>query len=104
MSMEAWACDTLVSLMPETIDELLHREIVAALGRDAGEIIPESRIVSDLGAESLDLVDLTFRLEKCFGIQIPQGELFEGKAAELRQLTVRQVAEYIAAKQISQRG
>ncbi len=44
--------------------------VAAALHRPEAEIAPESRIISDLGADSLDLLDITFRLEQKFGIAI----------------------------------
>ncbi|MEM9704347.1 MAG: phosphopantetheine-binding protein, partial [Planctomycetota bacterium] len=40
------------------------------------EITPEATLVGDLGAESIDFLDIVFRLEKAFGIKIPRGELF----------------------------
>jgi acyl carrier protein len=47
--------------------------IVEALGVDADEVQPSSVLFDDLGAESLDLLDIVFRLEKAFGIKIPRG-------------------------------
>ncbi len=51
-------------------------EIVAdALYVDASEVKPDSSLVSDLGAESIDFLDIMFRMEKEFGIKIPRGEV-----------------------------
>lgn len=50
--------------------------LIEALGVDEGEIKPEARIMDDLGAESIDFLDIVFRLEKAFGIKIPRGGLF----------------------------
>ncbi len=50
--------------------------LVDALGVDEDEIKPEARIMNDLGAESIDFLDIVFRLEKAFGIKIPRGGLF----------------------------
>jgi acyl carrier protein len=50
--------------------------LVEALGVDEEEIKPEARIMDDLGAESIDFLDIVFRLEKAFGIKIPRGGLF----------------------------
>jgi len=47
-----------------------------ALGVDADEVSLESRLQADLGAESIDFLDIVFRLEKAFAIKIPKGELF----------------------------
>ena len=47
-----------------------------ALGVDADEVKPEATLSGDLGAESIDYLDIVFRLEKAFNIKIPRGELF----------------------------
>ena len=44
-----------------------------ALGLDEEEVTLESTIIGDLGAESLDFLDLAFRLERAFDIKIPRG-------------------------------
>jgi len=38
-------------------------------------VTPEAKLSEDLGAESIDYLDITFQLEKAFGIKIPKGEL-----------------------------
>jgi acyl carrier protein len=50
--------------------------LVEALNVDADEVKPESTLQGDLGAESIDFLDIVFRLEREFGIKIPRGELF----------------------------
>ncbi len=50
--------------------------LVDALGVDDEEVTPEATMVGDLGAESIDFLDIVFRLEKTFNIKIPRGELF----------------------------
>ena len=51
-------------------------DIVAeALGRDPKEVQPGSILMADLGAESLDFLDIVFKLERTFGIQITRGEM-----------------------------
>jgi acyl carrier protein len=52
------------------------RILADALGVDEGEVIPSATLQGDLGAESIDLLDIVFRLERTFGIKIPRGELF----------------------------
>ncbi|MFW6059707.1 MAG: acyl carrier protein [Phycisphaeraceae bacterium] len=47
-----------------------------ALGVDEEEVTPEAKLVDDLGAESIDFLDIVFRLEKAFNIKIEQSELF----------------------------
>jgi acyl carrier protein len=52
------------------------REVIAeALARDVSEIQPEHNLMEDLGAESLDFLDIVFKLERAFGIQITRGEM-----------------------------
>ncbi|STX27780.1 acyl carrier protein [Legionella beliardensis] len=52
------------------------REIIAdVLVIDEDEINLNSRLITDLGAESIDFLDLVFQLEKEFGIKIPRGQL-----------------------------
>jgi acyl carrier protein len=50
--------------------------LVEALNVDEGEITPTATLQGDLGAESIDFLDIVFRLEREFGIKIPRGELF----------------------------
>ena len=50
--------------------------LVDALGADEADITPEARLMADLGAESIDFLDIVFRLEKTFGIKISREELF----------------------------
>jgi acyl carrier protein len=54
----------------------IQAALVDALGVDEEEVTPEATLVGDLGAESIDFLDIAFRLEKAFSIKIPQGELF----------------------------
>lgn len=65
--------------MPTTKDEVYEKIKVAltdALGADEEDITPAATLVGDLGAESIDFLDIVFRLEKAFGIKIPRNELF----------------------------
>ena len=50
--------------------------LVDALSVDDDEVTPEATLTGDLGAESIDFLDIVFRLEKTFDIKIPRGELF----------------------------
>ncbi len=54
----------------------IKEALVDALGVDDDEVTPDARLVTDLGAESIDFLDIVFRLEKTFNIKIPRGELF----------------------------
>lgn len=50
--------------------------LVDALGLDDDEVTPEATLMGELGAESIDFLDIVFRLEKSFEIKIPREELF----------------------------
>ena len=50
--------------------------LMDALGVDDDEVTEEATMVGDLGAESIDFLDIVFKLEKAFGITIPRDELF----------------------------
>jgi acyl carrier protein len=56
--------------------EQVKTVMVDALGVDDDEVKPEATLMGDLGAESIDFLDIVFRLEKAFGIKIPREELF----------------------------
>ncbi len=65
--------------MPTTEEQVFEKvrdALVDALGVDDDEVTPEATLTSDLGAESIDFLDIVFRLEKAFDIKIPRGELF----------------------------
>lgn len=60
----------------DEIFEKVRAALVDALGVDEDEVTPDATMVGDLGAESIDFLDIVFRLEKAFNIKIPRGELF----------------------------
>ena len=60
----------------EEVFSKVQTALVDALGVDEDEVTPEAPLVGDLGAESIDFLDIVFRLEKAFDIKIPRGELF----------------------------
>ncbi len=60
----------------EEVFEKVKDALVDALGVDDDEVTPEATMVGDLGAESIDFLDIVFRLEKAFEIEIPRSELF----------------------------
>ncbi|MCY2928336.1 MAG: acyl carrier protein [Planctomycetota bacterium] len=65
--------------MPMTETEVfakVQETLVDALGVDDDEVTPQATLTGDLGAESIDFLDIVFRLEKAFNIKIPRGELF----------------------------
>jgi len=72
------------------LEEKVKEIIVDQLGVDAAEVTPEASFIEDLGADSLDTVELVMALEEEFGIEIPDEE------AE-KIMTVKHAVEYIKA-------
>ena len=60
----------------EEIYVKVRETLVDALGVDDDEVTAEATLGGDLGAESIDFLDIVFRLEKAFNIEIPRAELF----------------------------
>lgn len=63
------------ALAREEILEKVRQTLVEALSVEADEVTETATLTGDLGAESIDFLDIVFRLEKAFGIKIPQEEL-----------------------------
>ncbi|MFG0255284.1 MAG: acyl carrier protein, partial [Rhodopirellula sp. JB053] len=64
-----------MSLSQDEIFEKVQAALVDALGVDEDETTRDATLVGDLGAESIDFLDIVFKLEKAFDIQIPREEL-----------------------------
>lgn len=66
-----------VTAIPDAIDAAILAKvqdaIAEALGLDEDEVELDARLIDDLGAESLDFLDIVFRLERAFDIKIPRG-------------------------------
>jgi acyl carrier protein len=67
--------------MPSTMSKQeifskVQEALVDALGVEEEEVTPAATLQGDLGAESIDFLDIVFRLEKAFDIKIERGELF----------------------------
>ena len=58
------------------IFEKVQETLCEALSVDEDEVTEEATLVGDLGAESIDFLDIVFRLEKAFDIKVERGELF----------------------------
>ncbi len=71
-----------------SVEEKIKNIIVEQLGVSANEVVPEASFVDDLGADSLDLVELIMVLEEEFGKEIPDED------AE-KILTVKDAMDYI---------
>lgn len=64
--------------------------IVDVLVIDAAEVQANSRLIADLGAESIDFLDLVFQLEKEFSIKIPRGQLEKNARGDLTEAEFEQ--------------
>jgi len=71
-----------------SVEERVKQIIVEQLGVDEGEVTPSASFVDDLGADSLDTVELVMAFEEAFGIEIPDED------AE-KIATVKDAVEYI---------
>jgi acyl carrier protein len=65
------------------VSDKVNKVLVDALGVEEAAVIPAAALQADLGAESIDFLDIAFRLERVFGIKIPPGELFSERVFEL---------------------
>jgi acyl carrier protein len=63
-------------LKPEQIYQKVSTALIEALNVHAEDVKPAATLQGDLGADSIDFLDITFRLEREFAIIIPRGELF----------------------------
>jgi acyl carrier protein len=95
--------------LPAGVDEATFDKvrscIAEALGLDADEVAYDSRLIGDLGAESLDFLDIAFRLERAFDVRIPRGGLeaaskegmAEGESYEVNGVLTPAALERLAA-------
>ena len=65
-----------MAMSRDEIFQEVQEILVDALGVDSDEVATEATLMGDLGAESIDFLDIVFRLEKAFGVKIPREELF----------------------------
>lgn len=95
--------------LPAGVDDALYQKvrscIAEALGLDEEEVRYDARLIGDLGAESLDFLDIAFRLERAFDIRIPRGGieaaskegLAEGESYEVNGVLTAVALERLAA-------
>ncbi len=70
--------------------------LVESLALDEDEVRPEAKLTTDLGAESIDFLDIKFQLEQVFGFKIEDGELFPDNVA--------QDTEYVSEGRLTEKG
>jgi acyl carrier protein len=76
----------------KSIDQKVKDIIVEQLSVNAEQVTPEAKVIEDLGADSLDIVELVMAFEEEFGVEVPDSD-----AEKL--LTVGDVVKYIEDKQ-----
>lgn len=64
-------------LSNEQLFDIVQEALVLALAVEPEDVAPEKTLVGDLGAESIDFLDITFRLEQCLPIKIPRDDIIE---------------------------
>lgn len=69
-----------MAMSRDEIFQEVQEVLVDALGVDNDEVTSGATLMGDLGAESIDFLDIVFRLEKAFGIKIPREELFPAES------------------------
>ena len=69
-----------MAMSRDEIFQEVQEVLVDALGVDDDEVTTQATLMGDLGAESIDFLDIVFRLEKAFGIKIPREELFPAES------------------------
>lgn len=80
-----------MSEMGETVTEKVREIVASQLGVEESEVTPEASILDDLGADSLDVVELVMALEEEFDLEVPDEDV-----ETLR--TIGDVARYIAER------
>ncbi len=81
----------------EEIFEEVKEVLADALGLDDDEVTAEATLMGDLGAESIDFLDIVFRLEKSFSIKIPREELFPAES-------VMSNPEFVSGGKLTEKG
>jgi acyl carrier protein len=61
-----------------------------ALGCDVADVKPDASLIEDLGAESIDFLDMVFRLERAFKVKIPRGKIVENARGTLSEAEFEQ--------------
>lgn len=86
-----------MAMSREEIFEQVKEVLVDALGLDDDEVTMEATLMGDLGAESIDFLDIVFRLEKAFNIKVQREELFPAEA-------VLGNPEYVSGGKVTEKG
>lgn len=86
------------------VAEAVRHLLADVLGMDVAAIVPEARILDDLGAESIDLLDMRFRIEQAFAIKVTGDDLARAVGGGVTRIefgvrfTVRGLTDYVIAR------
>ncbi len=86
-----------MAMSREDIFSQVKDVLVDALGLDDDDVREDATLMGDLGAESIDFLDIVFRLEKAFNIKVPREELFPAEA-------VMNNPEYVNGGKVTEKG
>jgi acyl carrier protein len=86
-----------MAMSRDEIFSQVQEVLVDALGVDDDEVTNDATLMGDLGAESIDFLDIVFRLEKAFGIKIPREELFPAE-------NLMNNSEFVANGKLTEKG
>src|SRR6185436_4747709 len=70
--------DEIMTVFPKVAETMAD-----ALGCDVEKVKLEASLIDDLGAESIDFLDIVFRLERAFKVKIPRGKIIEEARGDL---------------------
>ena len=86
-----------MAMSRDEIFEEVKEVLIDALGLDDDEVVADATLMGDLGAESIDFLDIIFRLEKAFDIKVPREELFPAEA-------VLNNPEFVSGGKLTEKG
>jgi acyl carrier protein len=86
-----------MAMSRDEVYEEVKEVLIDALGLDDDEVTPGATLMGDLGAESIDFLDIVFRLEKAFEIKVPREELFPAEA-------VLNNPEFVSGGKLTEKG
>ena len=69
-----------MAISRDEVFQQVQEVLIEALGVDDDEVTDDATLMGDLGAESIDFLDIVFRLEKTFDVKIPREELFPAES------------------------
>ena len=78
MSNENISKEDILAIFPKVAETMAD-----ALGCDVEKVTPQASLINDLGAESIDFLDIVFRLERAFKVKIPRGKIIEDARGSL---------------------